>query len=115
MNPHIDSVLTHHLTAFGDNSLDEILKDYQEKSEIYTPSGTRKGLTAIREFFKEFFDAIPAGSSFQMLEKQVKGNLAYIVWSSESDKFQIPVGTDTFLFEDDKIVQHTVADYRIKK
>ena len=43
-------VLTHHLTAFGDNNIEEILKDYVEESEIFTPVGTLRGLAAIRSF-----------------------------------------------------------------
>lgn len=50
-----------------------------------------------------------------MKQKTIEGNVAYIAWASESGSDKIPMGTDTFVFEGDKIQYHTVADYRIKK
>ncbi len=108
-----NQVLTHHLIAFGNNDLDEIMKDYTEESEVFSLSGPLKGLVSIREFFKAFFTIIPSGSTFEMKQLSIKNNLAYIVWTSESPVAKIPVGTDTFLIEGDKIKYHTVADYRI--
>jgi len=32
-------ILVHHLTAFGNNDLNEIMKDYTEESEVLTPNG----------------------------------------------------------------------------
>jgi ketosteroid isomerase-like protein len=115
MNNTLEQTLMHHLTAFGNNDLDEILKDYTEQSVIMTPNGSIKGLTELREFFKDFFDVIPTGSSFSMKQKTIEGNVAYIVWSSETSSNEIPMGTDTFVFEGDKIQYHTVADYKLIK
>ncbi|MBG6234030.1 ketosteroid isomerase-like protein [Pedobacter sp. CAN_A7] len=106
-------VLTHHLTAFGSNDLDEIMKDYTEDSVLFTPTGPLSGLAAIRNFFEAFFFAIPTGSAFEMIQLSVKDHVAYIVWTSESSIAKIPVGTDTFILEGDKIKYHTVADYRL--
>lgn len=108
-----NQVLTHHLIAFGNNDLEEIMKDYTEESEVFTPSGPLKGLEAIRAFFEAFFKAIPTGSAFEMKQLSVKNNLAYIVWTSESPVAKIPVGTDTFFLDGDRIKYHTVADYRL--
>jgi pimeloyl-ACP methyl ester carboxylesterase/ketosteroid isomerase-like protein len=115
MDTTVEQTLMHHLIAFGDNNLDEILKDYTEESVIMTPNGSIKGLTEIREFFKDFFAVIPTGSSFSMKQKTIVGNVAYIFWASESSSTKIPVGTDTFVFDGDKIQYHTVADYRIQQ
>jgi len=115
MNNTVEQILTHHLIAFGDNNLDEILKDYTEQSVIMTPNGAIKGLTEIRGFFKDFFKVIPTGSSFTMNQKIIVGNVAYIAWASKSNIAKIPMGTDTFVFDGDKIQYHTVADFRFKK
>jgi ketosteroid isomerase-like protein len=112
---NIEEVLIHHLTAFGNNDLDAILKDYTETSLIFTPKGIVKGLDNIRQFFVDFFALIPTGSTFGMDQKLIEGNVAYILWNSDSNVAQIPVGTDSFLFEGNKIQYHTVADYRIAK
>ncbi|WP_197276618.1 alpha/beta fold hydrolase [Flavobacterium sp. KJJ] len=115
MNNTAEQILMHHLVAFGDNNLNEILKDYTEQSVIMTPQGPIKGLGEIREFFKVFFNVIPTGSSFSMKQKTINGNVAYIVWASKSNTAEIPFGTDTFVFEGDKIKYHTVADFRSEK
>jgi len=115
MNNTVEQTLMHHLIAFGDNNLDEILKDYTDESVIITPNGSIKGLSEIREFFKDFFTVIPTGSSFSMKQKTIVGNVAYILWASESDSTKISLGTDTFVFDGDKIQYHTVADDRVQK
>lgn len=106
-------VLTHHLIAFGNNDLEEILRDYTEESEVLTPEGPIKGLAAIRQFFADYFVTIPTGSAFEMKKLTVTGSTAYIVWSSESNLASIPLGTDTFFMEGDKIRVHTVAAHSI--
>lgn len=115
MDNSVEQVLSHHLTAFGNNDLDEIVKDYTEGSIILIPGRTVKGLKDIRKFFEDYFSVVPTGSSFSMKYKAVVANVAYLAWESESASTKIPMGTDTFIFEGDKIKYHTVADHRIKK
>ena len=102
-------VLIHHLTAFGNNDLDEIMKDYTEESELVTPQGSVKGLVPIRKFFGDCFNLIPIGSAFEMKQQVIIGSHAYLAWSSESVTAKIPFGTDTFLIEADKIKLHTLG------
>jgi ketosteroid isomerase-like protein len=111
----IKEILTHHLIAFGNNDLDEILEDYTEESVVITRQGMISGLPAIRKFFEDFFAVIPSGSAFDMDQKIIVANIAYIVWNSESDLMKFPLGTDTFVFDGEKIKYHTVADYRVTK
>ena len=47
----IEEILSHHLSAFLQADIDEIMKDYMETSELLTPQGALKGLNAIRSFF----------------------------------------------------------------
>jgi len=108
-------ILIHHLTAFGNNDLDEIMKDYTEESEVLTPNGSLKGLAAISQFFADYFVTIPTGSAFEMKQLTVTQNVAYVAWTSESAIATFPIGTDTFFLEGAKIRFHTVADYRIAK
>ena len=108
-------VLIHHLTAFGNNDLDEIMKDYTEKSEVLTPNGPLKSLGDIRQFFSDYFIAIPTGSAFEMKQMTIRHNVGYVAWSSESSIASIPMGTDTFVLEGKTIRFHTVADHRISK
>jgi ketosteroid isomerase-like protein len=114
-NSDIDKILIHHLTAFGNNDLQEILKDYTDQSQILTPEGQLTGVDSIGMFFADFFAVIPAGSRFSIGQKIITDNIAYIVWNSQSPVASIPMGTDTFVFEKGKIRYHTIADYRLKK
>lgn len=110
-----NDVLTHHLTAFGDNNLEEILKDYTQQSEILTIDGTVKGLKDIRQFFVDIFILIPTGCDFEMKRLTVTNDVAHIIWSSKSNKAEILLGSDTFVFEDGKIKTHTVVTYIANK
>lgn len=104
-----NDTLTHHLKAFGNNDLDEILKDYTEESVILTSDGTIRGLSKIKDFFAGLFKLIPVGSSFEMIQLSVFNNVAHIIWKSSSEKAIINFGTDTFFITDQKILFHTVA------
>ncbi|MBK6267074.1 nuclear transport factor 2 family protein [Marivirga sp. S37H4] len=104
-------VLMHHLNAFGSNNLDEIMLDYTENSTLLTENGPLKGLGKIRGFFEEIFKLIPTGAEFQMKQLTVTENVAHIIWASKSDLAEIPMGSDSFFFENDKIKFHTVATF----
>ncbi len=104
-----NDVLMHHLTAFGNNDLAEIMLDYTEESEVLTSTGAIKGLSAITAFFSDLFSIIPTGSDFEMKQLTVTENVAHIIWASESAVAVIPFGTDTFVMENGKIRFHSVA------
>jgi hypothetical protein len=111
----ITEILNHHLTAFGHNDQEEIMKDFTEESELLTVDSKFKGLEGIRQFFKELFIILPSGSTFEMFQRAESSNAALLVWSSESGMAKIPFGSDTFVFDKDKIRLHTVSKYIIRK
>lgn len=47
MNATTESVMNLHLKAFAENDVSELLKDYKEESEPWTPEGKVIGLAAI--------------------------------------------------------------------
>ena len=105
-----ESILNHHLVAVGERDVDAILEDYTEDSTIIIPNSVIKGLDNIRELFVNFTQNIlPLGSEFELVEKVVDGNIAYLIWNAESDRYKIPFAGDTFIFEDGKIKVQTVA------
>jgi ketosteroid isomerase-like protein len=114
-NSITNDVLMHHLTAFGNNNLEEMMLDYTEDSEVLTAAGAIKGLSAIANFFADLFVTIPTGCDFEMKQLTVTENVAHIIWASESTVAAIPFGTDTFVMENGKIKFHTVAaDIKLK-
>jgi hypothetical protein len=48
-------ILDHHVSAFVETDVNEVMKDFTEASELLTPGGPLKGLNAIRSFFEEIF------------------------------------------------------------
>jgi ketosteroid isomerase-like protein len=108
-------VLNHHLSAFVEADLNELLRDYTEESELLTPDGAMKGLNAIQSFFEEVFKIIPKGSTLHLKQMIVKDSLAYIAWNCESPLVSIPIGTDSFIMEHDKILYQTLAAHIIPK
>lgn len=104
------SILDHHLGAFGARDVDAILQDYTEDSTIIIPKSVIKGLDKIRELYVNLTqNIVPQGSDFELVEKVVEGNIAYLIWNAESDRYKIPFASDTFIFENGKIKLQTVA------
>jgi len=108
-------LLDHHLSAFIETDAEEIIKDFTEQSELLTPQGSLKGLSAIRSFFEEIFKAVPKGSTLELKQRLIRNNVAYVAWSAESSFVSIPTGTDTFIMEGDKIIYQTLAAHIIPK
>ncbi|MBC8235101.1 nuclear transport factor 2 family protein [bacterium] len=103
-----EATLVHHLQAFAEGDINAILSDYVEESILYTPDGALRGLNQIRGFFSETLENAPPGfmENFEMVRQDVEGEIAYIVWKSPS---AAPLGTDTFVIRNGKIVVQTFA------
>jgi len=108
-------ILNHHVAAFVEADLDEIMKDYTERSELLTPQGPVSGLSAIRSWFDEIFKAVPKGSPLDLKQTIIRDNIAYIAWSGESPFVSIPFGVDTFIMENDKILYQNLGAHIIPK
>jgi len=102
--PRTEEILNHHVSAFVETDVDEIMKDYTERSELLTPQGPVSGLKAILSWFEEIFNAFPKGSRFDLKQTITRDNVEYIVWSGESPFVSVPFGVDTFILENDKII-----------
>lgn len=59
--------------------VEEIMKDYSKQSKLLTPQGSVKGLSAIRSFLEETFEAVPKGSTLEIKQALIRDNIAYIV------------------------------------
>ena len=87
-----------------------LLDDYDDDACFISEAKIHRGKQEIREFFTAFVGALPAGAveRFSLKRLHVDGNVAYITWSVGSD---IPLGTDTFVVSNGKIVTQTFAMY----
>ena len=84
------------------------MDDYDENARLYSEARIYDGKQEIRDFFVSFIDSLPHGAiaQFSLRSLQVDRCLAYITWSAGSE---IPLGTDTFVVENGKIVSQTFA------
>ena len=104
------SVLKHHLAAFDGGDMDAILSDYAKDAVLMTPEGSFRGHSQIKPVFRRLLDDVfSTCSKFTMIRQMVRGNLAYIVWSAESKKVKVTLGTDTYVIQFGKIVAQTFA------
>ncbi len=104
-----DAVVQHHLTAFLEQQgVDAVVRDYDDAARFHTEATIYRGKQEIHGFFVDFIDGLPDGAMerFELRSLQVEGSIAYITWSVGSE---IPLGTDTFVVDDGKIVAQTFA------
>lgn len=108
----IDVTLNHHLQALGQGDFEAILSDYAEDSVLFTPNGPVRGLEELRAFFADFLANTPPEfmQGLQILRQDCVGETAYVLWKSE--KFA-PLGTDTFIIRQGKIIVQTFAAYML--
>jgi ketosteroid isomerase-like protein len=103
-------VLERHMTAVDSGDIDAILVDYVEDAVLLTSKGARRGHGQIKEVFEWLLaNVFTAESSFTMIQQLIEGEIAYIVWSAESQRYCVPLATDTYLIRDGKIVTQTLA------
>jgi ketosteroid isomerase-like protein len=113
----IDDVMTRHGKAIGAGDVDGVLADYTEGSVIMGPGQTARGLSEIRDLFTDLFtNLIPPGSSrLEVTWSAMDGEYVFVVWKGESEKHLFPIGTDTFVVRDDKIVFQTFVPHAVDK
>lgn len=103
------AVLDHHLRAFMERDVDEIMRNYTEESVLIIPDGIARGLGQIRAVFVDSFDLFTAGFTMTLHRRVVEGEVAYIFWSATSSKVDVSLATDTFVVRGGKIVVQTFA------
>ena len=108
-----ETVVRNHLQAFLEQKgIAAILNDYDENARFYSEAKIYQGKQEIHGFFSNFINSLPAGAidRFSLRSLQVDGNIAYITWSVGAD---IPMGTDTFVVGNGKIISQTFAMYAV--
>lgn len=104
-----EQTLQNHLRAFSQGDVDAIMDDYSEDVVFITPDGVLRGEDELRAFTEEVVAGFPPGSAFKLSQQIVEGEIAYIIWSGESEKLKIPFAAETLIVRDGKIVAQTFA------
>jgi ketosteroid isomerase-like protein len=109
--PATETVVHHHLQAFVEQKeIAAIVDDYDDEARLYSEAKIYRGKQQIRGFFSDFIESLPARAidRFTVRNFLVDRDVAYITWCVGSD---IPLGTDTFVVKNGKIVSQTFAMY----
>lgn len=102
-----EQTLHNHLQAAEQGDVDAIVADYAEDAVIFTPDGMLRGRDEIRSLFEGLVADFPPGSCVEIQQQLIDDELAYLVWSGESERLNIPLATDTLIVRDGKIVIQT--------
>src|SRR5690242_602474 len=108
-NTATEKVVRKHLETFiGQKGIPAMLTDYDPAARLYSAERVYEGHGEIGEFLADFMRGLPPAGveRFKVGSFRVDGELAFITWSVGSD---IPLGTDTFVVRDGKIVSQTFA------
>lgn len=101
------TVIHRHLQTFlAGQGAAAIVADYHDDADFYTEDRIYRGPAQIADFFTGFLGALPAEAieNFALTSEQVHGTVGLITWQVAG---QIPLGADTFLVRDGKIVSQT--------
>jgi ketosteroid isomerase-like protein len=103
-----EAVLEHHLTAFNEQNVSELLADYTDESVLISNMGTFHGLDEIESLAKSMFAEVSQPDvSFTIDEQVVEGDIAYIVWHAETPDNVYELATDTYVIRDGVIETQT--------
>ena len=98
------------LQAMGDNDIDALMSCYAEDAIIIMPDTILRGRDMIKAYYSaELGGRTSKGLPFDILQAVVNKEFACLVWSSESENISIPMGADSFVFRDGKIVTQAMA------
>ena len=106
-----ETVIRNHLQAFVNRQgVAAILSDYDDDACFCSETATYRGKQEIGAFFENFIANMPPGTAerFTLRSLRVEGDLGYITWSAGRE---IPLGTDTFVVRNGRIVSQTFAMY----
>jgi hypothetical protein len=104
-----EEVLDHHLTAFGEGDVDAIVSDYADDAVIITQGGVVQG-EEIRALFETLVaEFAKPGMSFELVNRQTRDEVAYIVWIAETADNVYEFATDTFVIRKGQIAYQTLS------
>jgi hypothetical protein len=103
-----EHVLRHHFEAFDAGDLDGLMSDYAEDAVLITSAETLVGSAQIRPFFARMVAEFnQPGVAFQIVREEIRGDVAFILWTAETPHHGYPLATDTFVIRNGKIVTQT--------
>jgi ketosteroid isomerase-like protein len=98
------AVVARHLTELGTGNIDGVMADYADDAILVSNlGGVTRGADALRLMFSHTSGDLFEG--MEMTAEHFDGEIGYVAWKTA----KIPMGSDTFVVRDGKIVAQTVA------
>jgi hypothetical protein len=103
------AVVGHHIQSMARGNMEAILSDFTEESVVYWSEGSSKGLAEIQVSVEHFLNSVPEGfwKNAKTLRAVFDGEVGYTLWESAG----VPLGTDTYIVRNGKIMVKTFAAY----
>jgi ketosteroid isomerase-like protein len=111
------AVFNHHLEAFMAGDADECLRDYTDESVLISAEGVVKGREALHAAFSHFFSDMFKPGTYDMTTDalHIEGDVVFIAFHASCASVDVPMGSDTFVIRDGKIVAQTFAGTFVPK
>lgn len=104
------ATLDHHLDAFANQDLDQVMTDYVEDSVVVTNLGVYRGLDEIEELFAGLFDEFSQDeTTLEVDDTIIEDEFAYLLWHGETPDNSYEFCTDTFHIPEKTIRFQTYA------
>lgn len=105
------AILDHRLAAFSTGNADDIITDFADDAALIMAEGVTKGRDAIHAAYADMFSDLfkPGTYSLTIDAANVEGDVAQIVWRASCATVEIPLGSDTYVVRNGKIVTQTFA------
>lgn len=105
-----EAVLDHHLDAFANQDLAEVMVDYSEESTVVTNLGVFRGRDEIEGLFTDLFEEFSQeGATIDVDDTIIEDAFAYLLWHGETPDNAYEFCTDTFYVPGETIDFQTFA------
>ncbi|NER38425.1 MAG: nuclear transport factor 2 family protein [Oscillatoria sp. SIO1A7] len=101
-------VWEHHIEAWDNSDIDEIMSDYSEDSVLILNNEIYKGIDEVACVFESLFDIFADGNNI-IAPETIEGEAIYITWNYTPPNDRAYDGTDSFFLRDDIIEYQTIA------
>jgi ketosteroid isomerase-like protein len=102
-------IWVHHIGAWERRDVTAILSDYSADALILVNGKEFRRSQAIGSLFNQLFGLFGRAERHVIDPAIVEPGLVYITWNARIDGHEHPVGTDTFMIRDSKIIYQTIT------
>jgi len=103
-----EAVWEHHIQAWDNSDLEEIMSDYSEDSILILNNTVYEGIDQVAGVFDRLFDIFADGNNI-IAPETIEGEVIYITWNYTPPNDHAYDGTDSFVVRNGIIEYQTIA------